>query len=480
MPTTTPILDAQTLRWLPWVVAIAFFMQSLDGTILNTALPSMAHSLSEDPLRMQSVIIAYMLTIALLIPASGWLADRFGIKQIFFSAVLLFSFGSLLCALSWSLNLLVGARVIQGLGGALMLPIGRLIVLRAYPRSELVRIMGFITVPGLLGPLLGPTLGGWMVQYLSWHWIFLINIPVGLAGCYAIKRFIPDLQGGGRTRFDGVGFVLFGAAMVLITIALEGLGELHLSHLRVVLLLFGGMGCLAAYWLRAGHTDAPLFSPSLFRTRTFAVGILGNLFARLGSGALPFLVPLLLQVGMGYSPAEAGMSMLPLAASAMIAKSLARWLIERLGYRIILTGNTLLLGILLASVALVGAETPYWALLTLLACLGAVNSLQFTAMNTVTLIDLDDASAASGNSLLSVVAQLSLSFGVACAAALLGGFTDQVATGEVSSVLGAFQLTFLSVGVLAMFAAGIFLQLPSKTTAKEATQPARQPADVEH
>jgi len=480
MPTTTPLLDAKTLRWLPWVVAIAFFMQSLDGTILNTALPSMAHSLSEDPLRMQSVIIAYMLTIALLIPASGWLADRFGIKQIFFSAVLLFSFGSLLCALSWSLNLLVAARVIQGLGGALMLPVGRLIVLRAYPRSELVRIMGFITVPGLLGPLLGPTLGGWMVQYLSWHWIFLINIPVGLLGCYAIKQFIPDLQGAGRTRFDGVGFALFGAAMVLITIALEGLGELHLSHLRVVLLLFGGMGCLTAYWLRAVHTEFPLFSPSLFHTRTFAVGILGNLFARLGSGALPFLVPLLLQVGMGYSPSEAGMSMLPLAASAMIAKSLARWLIERLGYRVILTGNTLLLGALLASVSLIGATTPYWLLLVLLSCLGAVNSLQFTAMNTVTLIDLDDASAASGNSLLSVVAQLSLSFGVACAAALLGGFTDQVATGEISSLLGAFQLTFLAVGVLAMFAAGIFLQLPPKTTAKEATQPAHQPTNVEH
>ncbi|RMU11133.1 MFS transporter, partial [Pseudomonas savastanoi] len=213
-----PIMDEKTLRWMPWVIAIAFFMQSLDGTILNTALPSMASSLAQDPLRMQSVVIAYMLTIALLIPASGWIADRFGIKRIFFSAILLFSFGSLLCALSWSLNVLVAARVIQGLGGALMLPIGRLIVLRAYPRSELVRIMGFITVPGLLGPLLGPTLGGWMVEYLSWHWIFLLNIPVGIIGCYAVKHFIPDLPGGGRTRFDGIGFILFGAAMVLITI----------------------------------------------------------------------------------------------------------------------------------------------------------------------------------------------------------------------------------------------------------------------
>lgn len=472
MPTSTPILDARTQRWLPWVVAIAFFMQSLDGTILNTALPSMARSLSEDPLRMQSVIIAYMLTIALLIPASGWIADRFGIKRIFFGAILLFSVGSLLCALSGSLSVLVAARVVQGLGGALMMPIGRLIVLRAYPRSELVRIMSFITLPGLLGPLLGPTLGGWIVEYLSWHWIFLINIPVGIVGCLAVQRFIPDLQGGGRTRFDGVGFALFGAAMVLITIALEGLGELHLPHLRVILLLFAGMGCLAAHWLRAGNIDNPLFPPALFRTRTFAVGILGNLFARLGSGALPFLVPLLLQIALGYSPSQAGMSMIPLAIAAMAAKALARWLIERFGYRIILTGNTLLLGVLLASLALVDAQTPYWLLLAVLALLGAVNSLQFTAMNTVTLIDLDDASAASGNSLLSVVAQLSLSLGVACAAALLGGFTDEVATGGVSSVLEAFQLTFLSVGVLAMFAAAIFLQLAPKSAE---TSPAPRP-----
>lgn len=270
MPERAP-LDATTARWLPWVVAIAFFMQSLDGTILNTALPAMAQDLAENPLRMQGVIIAYMLTVALLIPASGWIADRFGTKRIFFGAILLFSIGSLLCALSNTLTQLIGARVIQGLGGALMLPVGRLVVLRAYPRSELVRIMGFITIPGLLGPLIGPTMGGWMVQYLTWHWIFLINLPVGAVGCYAVWRFIPDLRGSERTRFDSLGFVLFGAAMVLITIAMEGLGELHLPHLRVMLLLFGGLACLAAYWLRAVHTDNPLFAPSLFKVRTLSL-----------------------------------------------------------------------------------------------------------------------------------------------------------------------------------------------------------------
>ncbi|WP_263143295.1 multidrug transporter subunit MdtD [Pseudomonas sp. RIT-PI-AD] len=452
-------LDARTARLLPWIVAIAFFMQTLDGTILNTALPSMARDLAEDPLRMQGVVIAYMLTVALLIPASGWIADRFGTRRIFFGAILLFSLGSLLCALSQTLGMLVGARVIQGLGGALMMPVGRLVVLRAYPRTELVRIMSFITLPGLVGPLIGPTLGGWLVEFASWHWIFLINLPVGMLGGYAVWKLLPDLRGSERTRFDGIGFGLFGAAMVLITIALEGLGELRMPHVRVMLLLMGGLACLSAYWLRAARIDRPLFSPSLFLTRTFAVGILGNLFARLGSGALPFLTPLLLQVAMGYSPAEAGMSMVPLALAAMAMKPLARPLIERLGYRNVLTGNTLLLGALIASLALTSNEMPHAVLLVQLGLIGAVNSLQFTAMNTVTLIDLGDADASSGNGLLSVVVQLAMSLGVASAAALLGGFTSTTGADGVGDVHQAFQLTFLCIGLLSMLAAAIFLQL---------------------
>ena len=205
MPTTTPQLDARTLRWMPWVIAIAFFMQSLDGTILNTALPSMARSLSEDPLRMQSVIIAYMLTIALLIPASGWISDRFGIKRIFFSAILLFSFGSLLCAAANSLGMLVAARVVQGLGGALMMPVGRLIVLRAYPRTELVRTLSFITMPALLRPLLGPTVGGWLVEYLSWHWIFLINVPLGILAVLGFALSFPTHVATHRHKIDWAG-----------------------------------------------------------------------------------------------------------------------------------------------------------------------------------------------------------------------------------------------------------------------------------
>ncbi len=467
-------LDARTARILPWLVAIAFFMQTLDGTILNTALPAMARDLAENPLRMQGVVIAYMLTVALLIPASGWIADRFGSRRIFVTAILLFSVGSLLCALSTSFNQLVASRVLQALGGALMLPVGRLVVLRAFPRSDFVRIMAFIALPGLVGPLLGPTLGGWLVEYTSWHWIFLINLPVGVIGCIAALRFMPDLKGPERVRFDTLGFLLFGAAMVLVTIALEGLGQMHMSHARVMLLLFGGAACMAAYWLRAGRIDAPLFSPKLFHTRSFAVGIFGNLFARLGGGALPFLLPLLLQVALGYSPAKAGMSMIPLALGAMAVKSLAKPIIDRLGYRRLLIGNTLLLGCLIASLATIDGQTPTWLLLVHLGLIGMVNSMQFTAMNTVTLVGLSHADASSGNSLLSVVVQLSMSLGVATAGALLGGFTVDDAQG--SEVLRAFQLTFLCVGGMAMLAAALFLQLEHRDPGHD--DDVRRPVDV--
>lgn len=455
MPAPLP-LDARTLRVLPWLVAVAFFMQTLDGTILNTALPAMARDLAEDPLRMQGVVIAYMLTVALLIPVSGWLADRFGTRRVFFAAIVLFTSGSLLCALSQSFDQLVMARVLQGTGGALMLPVGRLAVLRVYPRSDFVRVMTLVALPGLVGPLVGPTLGGWLVEYASWHWIFLINLPVGMIGCLAALRYMPDLNGP-RMPFDLPGFLFFGAAMVLITIALEGLGGVQMPHARVTLLLFGGVACLAVYWLHAGHVAQPLFSPSLFRARSFSVGILGNMFARLGSGALPFLVPLLLQVALGYSPAEAGMAMIPLALGAMAIKPLAKPLIDRLGYRLTLTGNTLLLGLLIASLALIDGETPVPWLAVHLGVIGMINSLQFTAMNTVTLIGLSDEQASSGNSLLSVVVQLSMSLGVATAGALIGGFSSPGAQGE--AVLTAFHLTFICIGVLASLAAVLFLQL---------------------
>ncbi|WP_255989872.1 multidrug transporter subunit MdtD [Chitinolyticbacter albus] len=451
-------LDPPTRRMLPWLVAIGFFMQTLDSTILNTALPAMARGLGESPLRMQSVIIAYMLTVALLIPASGWLADRLGTRRVFMSAIVLFSGGSLLCAASQTLGQLVAARVVQGMGGALLLPVGRLAILKAFPKDQLLRALSFVTVPGLIGPLVGPTLGGWLVEVASWHWVFLINIPVGVVGCFVTARFMPELIGG-EGRFDWPGFLLFGAGMVLVSLSLQGLGEHALPLATSMVLLFAGLAAMAGYWLHAARAPTPLFSMQLFQIRTYAVGALGNLFARLGSGAMPFMTPLFLQVGLGFAPTKAGLFMVPTVLGAMLSKALVEPLVRRLGYRRVLVGNTLLLGVMIASFALIGHQTPAWLLIAQLSVFGVVNSLQFTAMNTLTLGDLGPDTASSGNGLLSVIMQLSMSLGVAAAAALLAGFSDHGIAPNPDKVLGAFQATYICVGVLSMLAALIFLQL---------------------
>ena len=456
---TFPSPDPRQTRFVPWIVAMALFMQTLDGSILNTALPAMARSLHESPLNMQSAVISYLLTVAMLIPASGWLADRFGSRRVFILAIVAFALGSLACAMSSSLTGLVIARIAQGVGGALMMPVGRLSVLRSFPRSELVRVLSFVTIPGLLGPLLGPTLGGWLVEYASWHWIFLINLPVGLIGCIAASRLMPDFKALESTSFDWIGFLLFAAAMALISLAFEGFGGLHYSHARSVLLLAAGLACLAAYGLHSRRHSTPLFNPRLFDIHSFSVGITGNLFARLGSGAMPFLTPLWLQVGLGYSPMEAGMSMIPLAIAGIAAKPVGTHLINRLGFRRVLVANTLILGLLIAGFALIDAGTPRTFLYAYLAVFGCINSLQFTAMNGLTLIDLDNVTAASGNSLLSVVMQLSISLGVASAAALLSGFVDLRESPGQGVILDAFHKTYLCVGMMGAFATAIFMQL---------------------
>lgn len=475
-----PILDARTARILPWVVAVAFFMQMLDGTILNTALPTMARDLDANPLQMQSVVIAYMLTVAVIIPASGWLADKFGIRQIFLFAIGLFTLGSLACGLSPTLEIIVACRVMQGVGGALMVPVGRLSVLRAYPREQLVTIMSFITIPGLIGPLIGPTLGGFLVQYASWHWIFFINIPVGFLGIVATLKYMPYLPRGGELYpFDKTGFMLFATFMLAVTLGLEGIGELHLAYLPMILLIIFGLASLAGYVFYARASARPLFSPDLFSVRNFAVGILGNLFARLGNGAMPFLTPLLLQVGLGYSPMHAGLSMIPMTIGALIAKSVATPLVRRFGYRTILAVNTLSLGAMIALFSLIGRDTNYWLMLLIFTVFGVINSMQFTAMNTVTLVDLSDRQASSGNSLLSVIMQLSMSMGIAIAAAILGGFTGNATLAQGQDVIGAFAKTYLCLGFLAAISTVIFIHV-SPDSGKVLHKKPHDPVAPEH
>ncbi|MET4578411.1 multidrug transporter subunit MdtD [Ottowia thiooxydans] len=460
-------------RALLWLVAVGFFMQTLDGTIVNTALPTMARNLGESPLRMQSVVVAYALTMAALIPASGWLADRFGTQRVFFGAIVLFTLGSAACAASTQLDQLVAARVLQGAGGAMLLPVGRLTVLRGIPRDKFLDAMSFVAIPGLIGPLIGPTLGGWIVETLSWHWIFLINLPVGILGALATFRWMPNLRGSDLQRFDLSGYLLLTGSMLAISVAMDGLSSLGLRQATVLVLLLGGLAALAAYWLHALKHPAPLFSPRLFQVQSFRVGLLGNLFARIGSGAMPYLIPLTMQLSMGYSPSQAGMLMLPVALASMAMKRSTTRIIKKFGYRKVLAGNTLLLGIMIASFALMSPGQPLWLRILQMACFGAVNSMQFTAMNTVTLKDLDTSRASSGNGMLSMVQMLSMSLGVTVAAALLALFQGWFATPDPREALSAFRATFLCIGIITAWTAWIFWQLGS-----ESGKPARPEHDA--
>lgn len=456
-------LDPRSEKILPWLVAVAFFMETLDGTILNTALPSMANSLGTNPLQMQAVVIAYFMTVALLIPASGWLTDRFSIRKVFLFAIVVFTLGSVLCAVSINLPMLVVCRVIQGIGGSLLMPVGRLSVLRAYPREKLVDVMNFVTIPGLLGPLIGPSLGGFIVSYTSWHWAFLINIPIGIIGFMATLKYMPDIpRPDDVAKFDGKGFGLFTVALLFIIVGLEGLGELHLPYLPMSITIATGIIFLGFYSFYASRAPKPIFSLSLFKTRNFSVGIVGNIFARLGQSAMPFMTPLFLQVGLGFPPLRAGLSMMPMTLAALMAKSVIPRVLKHLGYKRLLLMNTVLLGLIIASFSFINKDTPYLLLVLLFMFFGICNSTQFTCMNNLTLVDLSNDDAAAGNSLFSAVMMLSMAMAIACSSIILAelmGFRaeDMAGRTEVRATLEAFHKMYIYLGGISVASSVVFL-----------------------
>ncbi|MEM6161471.1 multidrug transporter subunit MdtD [Erwinia sp. P6884] len=447
------IKSARSMAGLPWIAAMAFFMQALDATILNTALPAIAQSLNRSPLAMQSAVISYTLTVALLIPVSGWLADRFGTRKVFIVAVSLFTLGSLACALSGTLTMLVVFRIVQGVGGAMMMPVARLALLRAYPRSELLPVLNFVTMPGLVGPILGPMLGGVLVTYATWHWIFLINIPMGILGIFYARKYMPDFTTPKR-RFDLLGFILFGFGLVFLSSGIELFGERIVTSSLALAVTLGGILLLLLYIAHARRASTPLIPLPMFKTRTFSVGILGNVASRLGTGCVPFLMPLMLQVGFGYSAILAGCMMAPTAMGSLLAKSTVTQVLRWFGYRKTLVGISAIIGVLIASFALQSPSMGLALLILPLFILGMAMSTQFTAMNTITLADLNDANASSGNSMLAVTQQLAISFGVAVSAAVLRFYNNFDGT-----TVEHFHATFLTMGVVTVISGLVFLLL---------------------
>ncbi|WP_248638271.1 MFS transporter [Citrobacter koseri] len=434
-------------RWQLWIVAFGFFMQSLDTTIVNTALPSMALSLGESPLHMHMVVVSYVLTVAVMLPASGWLADKVGVRNIFFTAIVLFTLGSLFCAWSSTLNELVLARVLQGVGGAMMVPVGRLTVMKIVPREQYMAAMTFVTLPGQVGPLLGPALGGILVEYASWHWIFLINIPVGIVGAIATLMLMPNYTMQTR-RFD---------------LSLDGSKGTGLSPLSLGALVLCGILAIALYLKHAKNNPRALFSLALFRTHTFSLGLSGSFAGRVGSGMLPFMTPVFLQIGLGFSPFHAGLMMIPMVLGSMGMKRIVVQVVNRFGYRRVLVSTTLglsLVSLLFMSVAMLGW---YYALPFVLFLQGMVNSTRFSSMNTLTLKDLPDELASSGNSLLSMIMQLSMSIGVTIAGLLLGMFGQQHIAADSGASHTVFMYTWLCMALIIALPALIFARVPNDT-----------------
>lgn len=447
-----------TVRWQLWIVAFGFFMQALDTTIVNTAIPSMARDLNVSPLNMHSVIVSYVLTVAITLPISGWLADRFGVRNIFFCAIVLFSIGSVLCAFSTSLDQLVMARVVQGVGGAMMVPVGRLTVMKIVPREQYMSAMTFVTTPGQIGPLLGPALGGILVQYASWHWIFLINIPVGIIGAIATLMLMPNYTMQTK-RFDFLGFVLLAVGMATLTLALDGQRSTGGSPLLLGLLILVGIFSLLFYLMHGRNNDNALFSLKLFDNRIYSIGLLGSFTGRIGSGMLPFMTPIFLQVGLGYSPFHAGLMMIPMVLGNMGTKRVVVRIVNLFGYRNALVGATVALALvvlLFPAVALLGWV---WMLPVVLLLQGMVNAIRFSSMNTLTLKELPDDLASSGNSLLSMIMQLSMSIGVTVAGLLLGSFAHGAVTNSAAAHQ-TFIYTYLCMALVIVLPALVFWRVP--------------------
>jgi EmrB/QacA subfamily drug resistance transporter len=446
-------------RYLPWVVATALFMEQLDSTIINTAVPSMAASFHVTPLSLKAVVTSYILSLAVGIPVSGWIADRFGTRRVFSTAVAIFTLSSVLCGLALNVPMMVAARIVQGLGAAMMMPVGRLAVIRTFPKSELLRAMNFVIIPALIGPLLGPTVGGVIVHWLPWRFIFFINVPVGLAAQFLIHRHMPDYQADEPRPFDLIGLVLFGSGTALLSWLLEVFGEHTIDPTSTLLLFLLSMSLLGAYGWHARQAMHPLLRLTLFRVRTFRVSVVGGFITRLGIGGLPFLLPLLYQVGLGLPAWQSGLLMMPAAVAAMGMKVISTRILARFGYRQVLVVNTVMIGITISIFSLVSPGTPTGLIVLLSLTQGFFNSLQFSSMNSMAFADVVTADTSMASTIASSLQQISMSFGLACGSLVTGWFLGDLPQSDHAAVTAALHHAFLTMGVVTIVSSATFWTL---------------------
>ncbi|MET0266503.1 MAG: DHA2 family efflux MFS transporter permease subunit [Duganella sp.] len=451
--------QAAAKRYLPWVVATALFMEQLDSTIVNTAIPSMAASLEVTPLSLKAVVTSYVLSLAVAIPVSGWMADRYGTRRVFMSAVAIFTIASILCGLAVNSPMLVAARLLQGFGAAMMMPVGRLAIVRTFPKSQLLAAMNFVIIPALIGPLLGPTVGGLIVHWATWREIFFVNVPVGIAALYLAHRHMPDYRSEDVRPLDVIGLVLFGTGVALLSWLLEVFGEHRLDVTSMSVLLFIACSLLAAYAWHAREAAYPLLRLALFRVRTFRVSVVGGFITRIGVGGLPFLLPLLYQLGLGLPAWQSGLLMMPSAAAAMFMKFISARVLGRFGYRQVLMVNTVLIGLTISLYSFVQQGTPLYVIVMISLCLGFFNSLQFSSMNSIAYADVEGNDTSMASTIASSMQQLSVSFGLAAGSLITGWYLGDVPQSDRVALTSALHYAFLTLAALTIVSSFTFWSL---------------------
>ncbi|HVV63674.1 MAG TPA: MFS transporter [Pseudolabrys sp.] len=461
-------------RIVPLIVAVALFMENMDSTVIATSLPAIAADIGTNPLALKLAITSYLLSLAIFIPASGWTADRFGARAVFRAAIAVFVIGSIGCALSGSLTDFVIARIVQGMGGAMMTPVGRMVLVRTISKRELVGAMVWVTTPALMGPVLGPPVGGFITTYASWHWIFIINVPMGILGIILATYFIPDIRADKHERFDIVGMVLAGLGIAGIAFGLSVLGLNFLPWSVVAGLVAGGVLFVVAYLVHARHTKNPALDLSLFRLPTFFAGVTGGFIFRVGIGALPFLLPLMLQIGFGMTPFQSGLITFASAIGALGMKGVVTTVLRRFGFRTILIANTIVSAGFLAICGAFTKNTPVAVMFALLMIGGFFRSLQFTSINTIAYAEVEPHRVSRATSLVSVAQQLAISSGVA-----LGALAVELSVhlrGDGTLGGSDFPPAFLAVALISALSLPIFWRLSPHAGAELAN---RTPAGAE-
>jgi len=440
------------------IVSVALFMETMDSTIIATSLPAIAADLGEDPIALKLALTSYLLSLAVFIPISGWMADRFGARTVFRAAIVVFTLGSLACGFATSLLDFILFRVVQGIGGAMMVPVGRLVILRSVPKEELISALAWLTVPALMGPVIGPPLGGFITTVFDWRWIFWINIPVGLLGIYLASRFIENFREDKVPPLDLKGFFLSGIGLAGLAFGFTIIGQpLFPPWVVVSLLTVGAVSC-TLYVRHALSIPAPLLDLRLLKIDTFFANIAGGFLFRIGVGATPFLLPLYFQLGFGMNPLQSGLLTFSIAIGAVAMKTAAAPILRRFGYKPVLVWNALITAAFIAVCALFTAATPQALILATLLVGGFFRSLEFTAINTIAYADIGEHEMSKATSFASVSQQLSMSAGVAVGALVL---ELQRMGRESHEVLASdFPLAFLIVGACAASSALIFLRLP--------------------